>query len=146
MARKKSVLTEKQEAFVEHVLDGHSPLHAASAAGYASPASAAQNLQAADVRAALAEARSELSSAAQIKRGDMVAVLVEAIDMSRMMADPMGMIAGAREVGKMLGLYAPEEKKIDLTVGQARLRSQFEGMSDQELLDVIEGTSTRLDS
>jgi hypothetical protein len=63
-----------------------------------------------------------------------------------MMADPMGMIAGAREAGKMLGLYAPEEKKVDLTINQQRLRSQFEEMSDEELMRVIEGTSTRLDS
>lgn len=146
MARKKSVLTEKQAAFVESALDGNLPAHAAVAAGYSSATLGAQVMQSEDVRNALAEARSELSSAAQIKRGDMVVVLVEAIDMARMMADPMGMIAGAREVGKMLGLYAPEEKKIDLTVNQQRLRSQFEGMSDQELLDVIEGTSTRLDS
>lgn len=146
MARKKSVLTEKQGAFVESVLDGNLPSHAAIAAGYAHPTTGAKVMQAEDVRAALAEARSELSTALQVKRGDMIVVLIEAIDMARMMADPMGMIAGAREVGKMLGLYAPEEKKIDLTVNQQRLRSQFEGMSDEELLDVIEGTSTRLDS
>lgn len=146
MARKKSVLTEKQEAFVESVLDGNLPSHAAVAAGYSHPTAGSHVMQAEDVRAALAEARSELSTALQVKRGDMIVVLVEAIDMARMMADPMGMIAGAREVGKMLGLYAPEEKKIDLTVNQQRLRSQFEGMSDEELLDVIEGTSTRLDS
>lgn len=146
MARKKSILTERQEAFVESVLDGKLPAHAAVDAGYSSPTSGSQVIQAPDVRAAIAEARSELSSAAQIKRADMVGVLVEAIDMARMMSDPMGMIAGAREVGKMLGLYAPEEKKIDLSVNQARLRTQFEGMSDQELLDVIEGTAARLDS
>lgn len=146
MARKKSILTERQEAFVESVLDGNLPSHAAVAAGYSSPSSGAQALQSEDVRTALAEARSELSTAAQVKRGDMVVVLIEAIDMARMMADPMGMIAGAREVGKMLGLYAPEEKKIDLTVNQQRLRSQFEGMSDEELLNVIESTATRLDS
>lgn len=146
MARKKSILTEKQEAFKENVLDGKPRAKAVEAAGYAPNTRPSVIERSPEVRAEIARARAELSSAAQIKRADMIEVLVDAISMARMMSDPMGMIAGAREVGKMLGLYAPEEKKIDLTVGQARLRTQFEKMSDQELLDVIEGTSTRLDS
>lgn len=146
MARKKSVLTEMQSAYVDNVLDGKPKGESALAAGYAFPTQAQAAERSEEVKAAIREARAELSSAAQIKRVDMIEVLIQAIDMARMMADPMGMIAGAREVGKMLGLYAPEEKKIDLTVNQQRLRTQFEGMSDQELLDVIEGTSTRLDS
>jgi hypothetical protein len=56
------------------------------------------------------------------------------------------MIAGAREVGKMLGLYAPEEKKIDLTINQERLLRQYEELSDDDLLRVIEGEHVRLDS
>lgn len=146
MARKKSVLTEKQAAYAEHVLDGMPKITAVAAAGYAPDTSPSLPEGSAIVRAEIARARAELSSAAQIKRLDMVEVLVDAIEMARVMADPMGMIAGAREVGKMLGLYAPEEKKIDLTIGQARLRSQLEGKSDQELLEIIEGTSTRLDN
>jgi hypothetical protein len=146
MARKKSILTEKQAAYVEGVLDGKPKPVAILEAGYHPLTSTTQLDRSADVRAEIAAARAELSSAAQIRRVDMIEVLIEAIDMARMVADPMGMIAGAREVGKMLGLYAPEEKKIDLSISQTRLRTQFEGMSDQELLDVIEGTSTRLDS
>jgi len=146
MARKKSILTEKQAAYVEGVLDGKPKPQAIAEAGYHPDTSSTVLERSESVRQEIATARAELSSAAQVKRVDMVEVLIEAIGMARVMADPMGMIAGAREVGKMLGLYAPEEKKIDLTVGQARLRTQFEGMSDQELLDVIEGTSTRLDS
>jgi len=76
----------------------------------------------------------------------MVAGLIESIDMARMMAEPMTMIAGWREIGKALGLYEPEKKSIDLTVNQARLRSQYEALSDEELLDIIEGESRVLDS
>ena len=146
MARKKSILTERQEAYKEAVLDGMPKPKAILEAGYSSTSQLTEVDRNEKVRQEIAAARAELSSAAQIKRVDMIEVLIESIGMARMMADPMAMIAGAREVGKMLGLYAPEEKKIDLTIGQARLRTQFEGMSDQELLDVIEGTSTRLDS
>jgi phage terminase small subunit len=146
MARKKSILTEKQSNFVEALLDGKTQSAAAAEAGYANASGGAVAEHSANVQHALREARSELSSAAQVKRADLVEVLVDAIEMARMMADPMGMIAGAREVGKMLGLYAPEEKKIDLTINQERLLRQYEELSDDDLLRVIEGEHVRLDS
>lgn len=148
MARKKSVLTESQAAYVEAVLDGKPKREAALEAGYA--VSLVENPyiidRSAAVKHALQSARSELSTAAQMKRADLVLLLVEAIDMGRIMGDPMAMIAGAREVGKMLGLYAPEKKEIDLTMNQARLRDKFNDMSDEELIHIIEGEHVRLDS
>lgn len=146
MARKKSILTEKQNNFVEALLDGKTQSAAAAEAGYANASGGAVAEHSANVQHALREARNELSSAAQVKRADLVEILMESIGMARMMADPMGMIAGAREVGKMLGLYAPEEKKIDLTINQERLLRQYEELSDDDLLRVIEGESVRLDS
>ena len=139
MPRKKSILTEKQSKYVEAVLDGKPKSKAATDAGYSSPIAYAQTDRSKEVQFYLSEARRELSSAVQVKRADMIVVLLDAIDMARFMADPMAMIAGAREVGKMLGLYAPEEKKIDLTVNQARLRSEFEALTDEQLVRVIEG-------
>ena len=146
MARKKSILTEKQAIFVEAILDGTPNMKAMAEAGYSPTQSATTVLRSADVAFALQQARSELSSAVQIKRADMVAGLIESIDMARMMAEPMTMIAGWREIGKALGLYEPEKKSIDLTVNQARLRSQYEALSDEELLGIIEGESRVLDS
>ncbi len=137
--RKKSVLTEKQHAFKEAVLDGMTPAQAAEAAGYSHPSAASQVLMAPDVKKALAEARNELSSAAQITRGDMLAVLMDAIDMARLMADPQSMIKGATEVSKMLGFYAPEVKKVELSLGQARVRSKLISMTDEELLMLSSG-------
>lgn len=147
MARKKSeILTPKQAVFVEAILDGMPNGKAMAEAGYSPTKPATTVLRAPDVAFALSQARNELSSASQIKRADMIEVMVEAIDMARMLADPMGMIAGAREVGKMLGLYEPEKKTIDLTVNQARLRSQYESMTDEDLLAIIEGECRVLDS
>lgn len=147
MARKPSVLTQAQATYVEGVLDGKPRQQAAEDAGYAHANKATSMIErTAAVKHALAEARSELSTAAQMKRADVVVLLIEAIDMARIIGDPMGMIAGAREVGKMLGLYAPEKKEIELTARQTRLRSMYEGMSDEELLNVIEGEHVRLDS
>lgn len=137
--RKNSVLTEKQEAFKEAVLDGMTPAQAAEAAGYSHPSTAGQVLMAPDVKRALAEARNELSSAAQITRGDMLAVMMDAIDMARLLADPQSMIKGASEVSKMLGFYAPEVKKVELSMSQARVRSKLISMTDEELLLMASG-------
>lgn len=155
MGRKKSVLTEqpaaerlteKQAIYVENVLDGKSKTEAAELAGYAQTKSASHIIERSeDVKAALREARAELSSAAQLKRADMIEIMMDAISMARMMSDPNGMISGAREIGKMLGLYAPEEKNVNLSVNQQRLRTQYEGMTDEELLSVIEGQYTRVE-
>lgn len=67
----------------------------------------------------------------------MLAGLLEAVEQARAQSNPMGMIAGLREIGKMLGFYAPEVKKVDLNVaGQVELK-RMNQMSDAELLAMI---------
>jgi hypothetical protein len=46
---------------------------------------------------------------------------------------------GWSETAKVLGLYAPEVKKIEMSMNQQRLQSKFESMSDADLVDIIEG-------
>lgn len=147
MARNKSVISQQQSLYVEGVLDGKPRAQAAAEAGYASPDKVATMIERSEaVRTAIREARNELSTVAQMKRADVLMIFMNAIDLARIAGDPTAMVAGAREVGKMLGLYAPEKKEIELTVGQARLRSTYEGMTDEELLAIIEGEYVRLDS
>ncbi|WP_018609515.1 terminase small subunit [Uliginosibacterium gangwonense] len=136
---KRSVLTEKQEAFTEAVLDGQTLSQAALAAGYSASTHGHAVARAPDVAKALAEARTELSSAAQIRRLDVLEGFMDAINLARLAGDPGAMIKGWSEVGKMLGFYAPEVKKVELTTSQGRLRSKFEVMSDAELLAIACG-------
>ena len=56
-----------------------------------------------------------------------------------MMSDGGNIIRGWTEIGKILGLYAPEVKEVKITVGQARLRTQYEALSDEQLLAIAEG-------
>ena len=97
------------------------------------------------VQVALRQARDELSSAAQISRADVLDGFMEAINLSRLSADPQAMIKGWTEVGKMLGYYAPEVKKLEITDNQKRLQSKFEAMSDEDLMKVIEGEASVVD-
>lgn len=66
--------------------------------------------------------------------------LLDAIDRARLAGEPNTEINGWKEVSKMMGFYAPEIKKIDLTVTQGNLKSKFEQMSDQELLELASRT------
>lgn len=140
---KSIVLTEMQEKMVNGLLEGKDPRRAAAEAGYASSTRNATNIaKSVAVRQAVEAARSELSSALQISRADVIDGIMEAINLARLGADPMAMIKGWTEVGKILGHYAPEVKKLEITGNQKRLQSKFEVMSDEELLRVIEGTAT----
>ena len=134
------VLTTMQAAFVDAALEGKDNVAAARAAGYASPDRNGEKVsRSTAVQLALRDARDELSSAAQIGRADVLDGFMEAINMARLAADPQAMIKGWTEVGKMLGYYAPEVKKLEITGNQKRLQSKFEAMSDEDLLKVIEG-------
>jgi hypothetical protein len=137
MPRKK--LTEKQTDFAEKVLDGMAP---STAAG---PNNGTLMMRSPSVKEYLAHHRAELSSATQIKRADVLEMLMEAYDAAKITSEPGNMVAAAREIGKMLGFYEPEQIKLQLTTNQARLKSKFEIMSDEELLQLADGKATVID-
>ena len=134
------LLTAQQAAFVDAKMLGKDNIDAARAAGYKNPITSGNNIAKTDsVQRALAAARDELSSAAQITRADVIDGFMEAINMAKLAADPASMIKGWSETAKVLGLYAPEVKKVEISGSQKRLQSKYEAMSDMELLDIIEG-------
>ena len=140
------LLNERQAAYVEATLDGKDPVDAARAAGYAHPiANKEAPLRSEAVRTAIAAGREELSSLTQLTRADVIDGIMEAINLARLSADPQSMIKGWTEVGKMLGYYAPEVKKLEISDNQKRLQSKFESMSDEDLMRVIEGEASVVD-
>lgn len=141
------LLTERQASYVDQRMHGVDGEKAAERSGYVQPGAAASKLEKSDsVRAALAAARDELSSAAQISRADVIDGIMEAIGLARLAAEPATMIKGWSEVAKILGHYAPEVKKIEMSMGQKRLQSKYTAMSDAELLTIIEGEAVRVDA
>ena len=49
------------------------------------------------------------------------------------------MLAGYRDISKMMGYNAPEVKKVEVTTSQGRLRSKMQALSDEDLLRLAEG-------
>ena len=63
---------------------------------------------------------------------------------AREQRNPMGMIAGLRELAKMMGFYAAEVKHVELTTAQAAVEANFTAMSDDQLLALIaQGAAAR---
>jgi hypothetical protein len=99
-----------------------------------------------------AYAREEMKrneGAVEMSRGRVMDGYLEAIEMAKMQADPLTMVRGWTEVAKMCGYFAPDVKKIEISLSAKRLVDKMEQMSDDELLkfadpSIIEGIFTEI--
>ena len=132
MGRRSSVVTDKQKAYADAVLNGASLSDAATSAGYA----AVPQNNSKTVQFYIARARDEITDVTMLKRLDVLQMFLEAVDMSRMQADPTAMINGADKIAKMMGYYAPETHQVNLTVEQGSLSRRIRSMTDAELLEI----------
>jgi len=77
---------------------------------------------------------------AQTSREEVIAGIKDAIGQAKLIADPGTQIKGWTELAKMLGYYAPEVKRIDISVNADRARMKLETLPDSELLEIIAGS------
>jgi len=132
-------LTEQQAIFVESVVKGDAPPLAARKAGYSSPKSQAnQILNSPKIQTAIRFSYAKYAQAAQMTRQQVMDGMLEAINMAKIQADANTMINGWREIGRMCGFYAPEVKKIDISVTTRRVIDRLETLSDADLLKMVE--------
>ena len=134
MARKLSAITESQEKSVEAKPAGLNDKQAKEVPGCSGTEKTVET-----IRHQLQPARRWLTNTTQITRLDVIEGVIDGIEMARMQGDSGNVIKGWTEVGKILGHYAPEVKKIELSMEQGRLKSKFEALSDEELLAIQEG-------
>jgi phage terminase small subunit len=145
-------LSEQQLIFVKAVVKGTTPITAARMAGYARPDKAAAEVMTSQkVKEAIQYLYKKHEKVADMTRKKVMDGMLEAIDMAKMQADASTMVSGWREIGKMCGYYAPEVKKVDITVSSKRVIDKLETMSDDDLLRfveeqgrVIEGEATEI--
>ena len=140
-------LSAMQRNFVMNLV--HNKLNnsaAARAAGYSHPAQDSQTLlKNSKIRAAIAEEREEYAKASGMTKQKVIDGFAEAIDIGRIKADPIAMIAGWREIGKMCGFYEPTKSEIRVSLNGKVLVEKLNSMSDDELLaltdnkDILEG-------
>lgn len=147
MARK---LSQRQTEYVENRARGLSREQSAILAGYPAGQEAGKQVEAqTSVSVELAKIREMMAKDSGVTREDIVQMLLDAGALAKFQGDATGLVAAARELGKMLGFYAPEVKKTLHGVDKASLKKALSDMSDEELYKIanartLEGEAKRI--
>jgi hypothetical protein len=142
--KKKTKLTTQQKQYAENRAFGMSEERSAIAAGYAEKINEREAVQ-----EEIARIRRITAANTGVTKEQVVQMFMDAADFAKILGDPAGLVAAAREIGKMLGYYAPEVKKTLIGVDKSTLKKALQEMSDDELhriatAKVIDGESTRI--
>lgn len=131
-------LTEKQKAYAVARARGESVPNAMAAAGYNEQPSYGYRLdKMPNVQALIRQEQALYAEAAQIDRKKVIEMQLEAYEMAKTMAEPSTMVAAAREIGKICGLYEPKKVEVSVNGRVQHEIHRFEAMSDAELLQVL---------
>ena len=145
-------LLPQQQLFCQAVARGRSAEVAARMAGYKKPnIQGSQMLKKPWIQEAIRFLNKKYEQVLDMTRKKVMDGFLEAIEIAKIQAQPGDMISGWREIAKMCGYYAPEVKKIDISISAKRVIDQMETLSDEDLLkmveesaEIIEGEATLL--
>lgn len=136
------MLNEKQLHFIEEYCISHSAADAARKAGYSTKTARSighELLTKPDVQTAIQARQATTALELGVTKQQVLTDLLEAIQVARHQSNPMGMIAGARELGRLLGFYEPETQRVELSVNDRGLAAKYQGMTDEQLTAIIDG-------
>ena len=137
-----TTLSDRQARFVDEYLLDANGTQAAIRAGYGAAGArvtAHRLLTNAAISSAIAARQQVDATVLRVQRQDVIKGLLEAVYMAREQRNPAGMVAGLREIGKLMGFYAPERVKVAVDTDQAAELRRLEGMTDGELLALMGG-------
>ena len=140
-------LTERQRAFVTNLVH-HKMNKAASCrlAGFSDPDVTAHRLmRTPKIIRAIEEERAEYARSSGMSKKRVIDGFSEAIDLARIKGDPLAMIGGWREIGKMCGFYEATKTELKVSVGGQLLLQRINTMSDAELLQLAENDPSVLE-
>lgn len=140
MRNKDATLTPKQLRWIDEFLVDGNATAAAVRAGYSERSArsiAHENMIKPDIQAVLAERRGVVAERLQISREGVVQGLLDAVDFARAQSNPAAMVAGLREIGKMLGYYAPAVQRLEVAGDATGLEQRLQQMPDHELLALV---------
>lgn len=140
MRNSSRALTPKQLRWIDEFLVDGNASAAAVRAGYSERSArsiAHENMTKPDVQAVLQARQMDVANDLLITRQGVIQGLLEAVDMGREERNPAAMVSALREIGKMLGFYAPESKRVELTAVHTGLHGHFVAMNDEQLLALI---------
>ena len=127
----------RQQLFVnEYLVDGNGQ-RAAIAAGYGVPGAAVaahRLLSNSKVQAVLQARQQAHANRLMLKREDMAAALLEAVDMARSQRNPMALIAATRVLIRLFGFDAEVRVAVDVSSNEMQRLTR---MSDAELAELV---------
>ena len=131
-------LTEKQKLYAVARARGESVPNAMAAAGYNEQVSYGYRLdKMPNVQRLIQQEQALYAEAAQMDRKKVIDMQLEAYEMAKTMAEPATMVAAAREIGKICGLYEPRKVEVSINGSVQHEIHRMESMSDAELLEFL---------
>lgn len=134
------MLTARQAAFAKHYLLEGNATEAARQAGYSTKTArqmAAENLTKPAVIEAIERLQAENAAKLELTREDVLNGLLEAVKLAKEQANPVALVSAWREIGRVIGCYQPEVRRVELSAEGKALQYRYAGMSDEELLEII---------
>lgn len=135
-------LTPRQRLFVGEYVLCNNASEAARRAGYSertARAIACEILTKPDVQEAIRAVKAENAARLDLTRQDVLAGILEAIEMARVMADPTAMLAGLRDLARMCGFNEPEMHRVVANPGASAVMAKLAAMPDEELAALVSG-------
>ena len=131
-------LTPRQAQFVREYVTSGNAAEAARRAGYSertAKAIACELLTKPDLQEAIQALQAQNAAQWDVTRKDVIAGVLEAVAMARAQGEPMAMIAGYRELARMMGFNAPEAHRVEVTTPAAAsaMLAKLVAMSDTDL-------------
>ncbi len=131
-------LTEKQKLYAVARARGESVPNAMAAAGYNEQVSYGYRMdKMPNVQRLIQQEQALYAEAAQIDRKKVIDMQLEAYEMAKTMAEPATMVAAAREIGKICGLYEPKKVEVSVNGSIQHEMHRLDSMSDAELLEFL---------
>lgn len=142
MKIQKNQLTERQRLFCEHYVGAarHCAALAARLAGYApgcSHVTGCQLLRKPKIAATVRGLEVALAHEMEVDRQRVIEEMLAAFDMAKLMQNPATMIAAMRQIALMCGYFGKPGGDTMGTACESIAETQFQKMSDQELLALI---------
>lgn len=132
--------TKKQVLYAEQRARGQTREASAIIAGLSTDGGNLSEMEAKPaVQTEVARIRALTAQNLDIKKEDIAKMFLDAAAMARIAGDITGLVAAAKELGKMLGFYAPEVKKIITGLDARALKKALSEMSDEELYALKHG-------
>lgn len=137
--RRQAELSKQQAIYVAQRAKGHTKQESAIMAGYKVEENGVVKVERSEkVQTALTQARKETAKNLGLTKEDIAQGLLDAANMAKVMADPSAMVRAYSELGKMLGFYEPEKKKVTHELGEKTIEA-LKSLPDHELAKLAKG-------